>query len=156
MRTTIVSITDSEETSRALDVYFNTCMAATVESCFMTYRCSLLSGTLVRQADIFVMDMFSTDGTGPRAEGIFAAAKWLSLGKRALVISGAACADSIQDSLYWDLASEDKLTDRVLSILANPVPPPSALAPLRAHFGKYCRPAEDPHNRLDRAAFFQQ
>jgi len=145
MKATIVSITDTEETAKVLDTYFSTLMAETVVSYFMTYRRTLLSGTLVRQADLFVVELFSLDAIGPRAEGIFAGEKWLSLGKRAIIVSGAACADGIQSLLYWDLASKDGLHDRIMTVLAAPVTGPSALASLRAHFSKYCRPAEDPH-----------
>lgn len=146
MKAIIVSITDAEKTAKVLDTYFCTSMAEAVESCFMTYRQTLLSGRLVRQADLFVVELFSLDTIGPRAEGIFVAEKWLSLGKRAMIVSGTACADAVRSMLYWDLASEDRLMDRIKAVLAEPVASPYSLASVRAHFSKFCRAAEDPHN----------
>jgi hypothetical protein len=147
MRASIVFITETEDTAKALDLYARMMLAEKDESSFMTYRRALLSGTLVRQADIFVLELFSMDSLGPRAEGIFTAEKWLSLGKRSLVVSGEACSDTIQNSLYWDLAARDDLKDRIMAVLAAPLARPSDLTTLRAYFSKYYRHSEDPHQK---------
>lgn len=145
MKPTIVSITDSEETARALNLYVLAVMADRVDSYFMTYHRTLLSGTLIRQTDLFIVELFATDSVGPRAEGIFAAEKWISLGKRALVVSGAAYSQDIKSPLYWDLAASDELKDRITVVLDSPLARPSELDSAKARFRKYCRPAVDPH-----------
>jgi len=145
MRHTVISIADSEETAKAINLHLVVVMGERVDSYFMTYHRMLLSGTLVRQADLFLMELFTTDNLGPRAEGIFAAEKWISLGKRALIVSGAAIAQDIQSPLYWDLAASDELRDRIVSVLESPLSRLSDLDSVRERFRKYYRPAIDPH-----------
>ncbi|MDH4317450.1 MAG: hypothetical protein OEV64_03590 [Desulfobulbaceae bacterium] len=145
MKVSIVTITDTEDTARAFDLYVRIMLPQKAESSFMTYRRSLLSRTLVLRADIFVLELFSMDNLGPRAEGIITAEKWLSLGKRALVVSGEACSDIIQCPLYWDLAAKDDLKDRIMALAEAPLSLPSELNTLRTYFSKFYRRAEDPH-----------
>lgn len=148
MKATAVVIADSAETARAIDIYVRTAMSDAVETCYMTYRRPLLSGTLVRHADIFIVELFSMDSIGLRAEGILTAEKWLSFGKRALIVSGSARADTFTNPLFWDLAAKDQLRDRILSVLAVPAATPRALSLMKEYYRQYCRPAEDPHTRV--------
>jgi len=145
MRQTIITIADDEATAKALHLYIVTTMEERVDSYFMTYHRTLLSGTLVRQADLFLMELFTTDTVGLRAEGIFAAEKWISLGKRALIVSGSALAQNIQSPIYWDLAASDELRGRITSVLESPLSLPSDLDSVRERFRNYYRPAIDPH-----------
>jgi hypothetical protein len=147
MKSTAIVIADSEETARAIDIYMKAVMADTIEAYFMTYHHPLLSGALVRQADIFIVELFSMDNIGQRAEGLLTAEKWLSLGKRALIVSGMGCADAVANPLYWDLAAADQLGDRIFAVLAAPVADQAILRPMKARFRQYCRPAKDPHHR---------
>jgi hypothetical protein len=145
MKSTIVSIAEREETAKVLNRYLLAVFADHVDSFFMTYHRTLLSGTLIRQTDLFIVELFETDNVGPRAEGIFAAEKLISLGKRTIIVSGAACSESIRSPLYWDLGDPEELKDRILAAIETPLSHASDLNPVKAHFRRYCRPPEDPH-----------
>jgi len=148
MRRIIVSITEQADTAKAIDSYIRSTMNDHIDSYYMTYCGELLSGALIRQADLFVIELFATDSVGPYTEGLHAAVKWISLGKRALIVSGSAIAEKIESPLYWDLASRDTLKSRMISVLESPTPSPSALDTVKKHFHRYYRKAEDPHREL--------
>ncbi len=147
MSSVIVSVTERLETAKTLDLYIRSTMPDRVVSYFMTYQGELLSGSLIRQADLFVVELFASDAIGPYTEGLFAAEKWLSLKKRALIVSGNACADQIKNQLYWDLAAADDLCNRIDAVIRSSPFPPSALESVRKNYSRYCRPAQDPHHQ---------
>jgi hypothetical protein len=111
----------------------------------MTYSRSLLSGALLRRTDLFILELFRQDDVGFRAEAIFATEKWLSAGRRVLIVSGAAVSKNLNCALYWDLSAPDELRERISRVLREPPALISEIDPLRATFGTYCRPAIDRH-----------
>jgi hypothetical protein len=145
MKNIIVSVTDRKTTAQSLDVYFETVMHGLVSSYYMTYHDTRYSPELVRQTDLFVLDLFATDSRGLYTEGIFVAEKWLSFGKRVLVLSGAACAGVVNSHLYWDLEADGDLGVRITSLLEGPLPKAHDLTSVKAYFHKFYRRAEDPH-----------
>lgn len=145
MKWQLVSITDSEDLARLMDSYLRFFLGTSVDSIFMTYGRSLLSGTLIRQVDLFILELLRGDDIGYRAEGIFTAEKWLEAGKRVLIVSGDVLSAEMESPSYWDLSATDPLADRVHRLLNTPVPPVSALGVLRRAYAQYCRPLCDRH-----------
>jgi hypothetical protein len=146
MRACIVTITDTDALARSLDRYFRCFFGSRIESYFMTYRQTLLSGALLRNTDLFVLEMLTHDDIGFRAEGIFAAEKWACIGKKVLVISGSAQSDILNSRAYWDLSAPDPLHTRIQWMLDNPPLSTKDFSKLRKTFGEYCRPAVDHHH----------
>lgn len=145
MKLTLVSITDNEMTSRVLNLYFREVLTHSVDFFFTTYRRTQLARTHFRQADLFIVELFTTDEMGLRAEGIFAAEKLISLGKRSLIISGASKSSEIKSPVYWDLAAPEELRDRVFYLIKAPLPHETDLESTKRNFYKYYRPPLDPH-----------
>lgn len=145
MRNLIVSVTDQKTTAQALEIYLRAAMSRRVDFRYMTYHDTRYSPELVRQADLFLLELFATDSRGLYTEGILAAEKWLSLGKRVLVLSGAACAGTVNSPVYWDLGASDDLSDRIASLVEAPLPKLQEWAVMRACFHRFYRRAEDPH-----------
>jgi len=121
-------------------------MANKVESYFMTYGRSLLSGTLVNQTDLFLLELLRRDDIGYRAEGIFTAEKMIVSGKRSLIISGSAHSDTVNSLIYWDLAASESLHERIENLLKIPPLPRRNLDHLKKAFHEYCRPATNHHS----------
>lgn len=147
MNACIVTIADSEEMARTLDRYIRCFLGQSTESYFMTYEHNLLSGTLFRQADLFVLELLRKDDLGYRAEALFASEKWLPLGKKVLIVSGSAYSSHLDSSLYWDLSSAEPLSERLEHILREPVPSAEQLDSLKIAFQKHYRPAVNYHKR---------
>ena len=105
----IISITDTDELARSLNRYFKCFLGPRIESYFMTYERNLLSGSLLRQADLIVLELLRRDDIGFRAEGLYAAEKWVQIGKRILIVSGTTQSDIIDNPAYWDLAAANQL-----------------------------------------------
>jgi hypothetical protein len=145
MTTCIVSIADTEEMARTLDRYLRCHFGSRIESYFMTYGRNLLSGSLLRQTDLFILELLRRDDIGYRAEGIFAAEKWVPIGKRVLIVSGAAKLAAAELSSYWDLATLESLHERVQRLLERPPVPVRDFVRLKGSFKEYCRPAVDHH-----------
>lgn len=147
MKATLVTIADAEETARTLDIYLRSSLRDGIDSYFMTYSRTLLSGTLVRQMDLLILELLARDNAGYRAAAIFGAEKWVPLGKRVLIISGAAQSDTVNSPAYWDLAAADSLCERIQRLLDSPPIHVADLVKLKDRFRKYCRPAVDYHRR---------
>lgn len=147
MRATLVTIADTDETARTLDLYLRSSLGEDTDSYFMTYRRTLLSGTLVRRMDLLILELLARDNEGYRAEGIFGAEKWAMSRKRVLIVSGAARSDSIDCPGYWDLAAQDLLSERIRRLIDAPPIRIADLAGLKKQFSRYCRPAVDFHRR---------
>jgi hypothetical protein len=140
----IVSIADSEATARLLDACVQDATEHRAESFYMTYSHSLLSGSLLQQTGLFVLELLRRDDAGFRAEALFVAPRLLQIGKRVLIVSGTA-RTGIDMPLFWDLASPDALLDRIRLILNSPVATPDQIEPLMQAFASYCRPSVDYH-----------
>jgi len=152
MTACIVSIADTNEMARSLDRYLTCFFGSRIESYFMTYGRNLLSGSLLRQTDLFILELLRRDDIGYRAEGIFAAEKWAPIGKRVLIVSGAAHSAAGEHSLYWDLAAPESLHERVQQLLNRPPASLGDVVRLRELFKEYCRPAVDHHRRQNQVA----
>ena len=146
MMATIVSIVNTEEMARTLDRYLCCFLGQRIDSYFMTYEQRLLSGSLFRQTDLFVLELFRRDDIGYRAEAIPVAEKWASAGKRVLIVSGSAKAETVGSTSYWDLGSSDTLHERILSLLESPPASPSVFHAIRLVFADYCRPPKSYHH----------
>lgn len=140
MNACIVSITDSFDFSRTLDRYIHNFMGRRVLTYFMTYGQSLLSSTLVRQTDLFILETLRHDELGFCAEGIRYAEKLLTLGKRTLLISGSGFSDTMNCAIYWDISAMEPLHERIRILLQSPLPPKRELNPVRKVFKRNCRP----------------
>lgn len=145
MSACIVTIADTEELARTLDRYVHCFLGSDIESYFMTYNRNLLSGRLLRQADLFILELLRHDDIGYRAEALFAAEKWLPIGKRVLIVSCAASSDHLNIPLFWDLSARESLHARITRVLLEPVPALAQLDGLRVAYKEYCRPAIDYH-----------
>lgn len=145
MTACIVTIADTEELARTLDCYAHCFLGPDIESYFMTYTHNLLSGHLLRQADLFILELLRRDDIGYRAEAIFAAEKWLPIGKRVLIVSGTASSAHLNIPLYWDLSAHESLHARITRVLMEPVPAMTQLDGLRVAYKEYCRPAINHH-----------
>ena len=147
MKAYIVAIADTDEMARTLDRYLRCCFGGDrVESYFMTYGRNLLSGSMFRQADLFLLELFRRDYIGYRAEAIPVAEKWISASKRVLIFSGSALSDTVRSRAYWDLSASEPLHERIQHLLDSPTTPVLDFARLRVVFGAYCRPAVDHHH----------
>lgn len=147
MNKTLVTIADTADMARVIDRYLRASLGERIESYFMTYRRTLLSGSLVKHTDFFILELLTQDDAGYRAEGIFTAEKWMNSGKRVLIVSGTGQSDAIDCPNYWDLAAPDPLSDRILTLLDTPPAASTDLTLLRQRFGHYCRPAVDLHGK---------
>ena len=141
----IVTITNTDELARSLDRYLQCFLATGIESYYMTYRNSALSGPMVRNADLFILELLRRDDIGYRAEAIPVAEKFSAAAKRVLIVSGAAQATVVNSPAYWDLAALDPLHQRVRGLLGQPPLSPLDMAHMREVFREYCRPAVDHH-----------
>lgn len=148
MRACIAVIADTDALAGALNRAICAHFGESAEVYFMTYRRMVLSQVLARRADLLVLGLLRRDDVGHRAEGLYAAEKWLAAGKRTLVISSACLAENVDSALYWDLGSGDTLGTRIEGLLRVPVPTPSQLAPLWTVFNDYCRPPVDRHHEF--------
>lgn len=146
MTSCLVTIANTDEMARSIDRYLRCFLEGRIDSFFMTYDRTLLSGPLFRQADLFVLELLRRDQLGYRAEAIPVATKWASAGKRVLVISTMAQGDVVDSPFFWDLASHDLLHERVKELLENPPLRPDLLRPLESAFKAYCRPAPSGHH----------
>ena len=145
MKFIAVSIADTQEMARTLDRYLHCFFDPNIESYFMTYEQRLLSGSLFRKTDLFLLELLRRDNIGYRAEAIPAAEKWAAAGKRVLIISGAAKASRVNSTFYWDLASADSLHERITTLLDSPVPGSQVYNGLKQVFAEYSRPAASHH-----------
>lgn len=145
MRACIVSIADTEEMARTLDRYLHCFLADRIDSYFTTYGQHLLSGSLFRQTDLFILELLRRDDIGYRAEAIPVAEKWSSVGKRVLIISAAVEADIVNNLCYWDLAAPEALYERVQQLLNSPPAADRDFSRLKEVFKEYCRSAVDYH-----------
>jgi hypothetical protein len=146
MSALIVIITESDVLARALDRTLSITLGQHVETCFMTYQHSRLSGQLLRQADLFILEVLARDTLGYRVAGIDAAKKFATTGKKSLLISDRCKAEKIGSLYYWDAASPDHLPERVLKVLTLPPPDQEAFVALQKGFAVWCRPPHDGHH----------
>jgi len=147
MSALIVIIMESETTSRAVAETLDATLGNLIETTHMTYHNSLLSRTLMLHTHLFILDLFSNDKQGRRAEGIFVAESFAKANYCSLVISSLACADRINSPYYWDFAATDYLPNRVHALLMNQVQMPAdAYTPLKKAFPSQYRPPHDGHH----------
>lgn len=146
MSALIVTITDTDELAQAIDRYLRTLLKDHVDVCYMTYENSRLSGQLVRQADMFLLELFRRDAFGYRAEGLYVAERFATNNKRVLLFSGDIKAGQVESEYYWDLASLDSLFLRVERLLAAPRPVAARFGDIAGIFNEFCRPALDSHH----------
>jgi len=147
MSVCVVTITDAEELARVVDSYLRCLFGSEVESYFMTYSRSLLSGSLLRKTDLFILELLRRDDLGYRAEALFAAEKWAPLGKRVLVVSGGTSSGDVGSPAYWDMAASDTLCERIRNCLHAPPASAQDIQRMRTRFVAWCRPAADHHGR---------
>ncbi len=142
-----VILTDDYQLSKLVHLYLESFCRHTLDSVYMAYGQSGLSGSLYRRADLFILGLLRQDDIGYRAEGLSTAEKMAQNGYRILLISGCAAADKLNSMYYWDLAAADPLHERINHLLKSEPPPYGALNVIKEHFRAYCRPAID-HHRL--------
>lgn len=143
MNTLIVVIMETELAARAVARCLETTLGDAVETVSMTYRHSHMSRELMLRTDLFVLDVFNRDRLGPRAEGVFVAERFAAAGYRSLLCTASARADQVACRLYWDVAAEDNLPERVLRNLEQPPPDVADFAPLRQQFADWYRKPYD-------------
>ena len=141
----LVIIMKSESTAKAVAQSLDVTLGDRVETLYMTYANSRLSRGILLRTDLFLLDVFNEDALGLRAEGIFAAERFAASGHRVLLITANSLADKIDSPFYWDMASSDFLPERVISVLAQPIPRLDDFVKLRQIFASYCRKPHDGH-----------
>ena len=147
MKALVVIITETNLLARTLDRCLSIVLEGHIETSFMTYHQSRLSKAILDQTDLFILDLFSHDALGCRAEGIGVAELFTKAGRRTLLISNQAKANVVGSDYYWDLASPDHLPERVLRLLKQPMPLGILdFSALKEVFASYCRPVHDRHD----------
>ena len=146
MRSQLVIIMESWAAAKAVAQCLDVTLGDRVETLYMTYGNSRMSREILMRTDLFLLDVFNRDPLGPRAEGIFVAERFVGSGRRTLLLAAQARADRLDCRWYWDMAASDSLPERVLSVLAEPVPQVKDFAVLRNAFAPYCRKPYDGHH----------
>ncbi len=117
MQKTAVIITNTEVLSEAIAGYLNILLK--METYAFTYENSdLLSGEIFNNADIFIFGLLRVyDNFRIRAEGIPSAQWAIKGGKRALIVAPEVNCDKIRSPIYWDVACDDEIKDRIKGVL---------------------------------------
>ena len=139
MKSCIVSICNTSELAMAVDHYCLQFLDSVIESYHFTFNERKLSQRLIRQTDLFILELLAHDDVGYYAAAIPVAEKWLKTGKKVLIVSGAAKSMLVDVIWYWDLGAKDPLYERIARLLETPLPHPGVFAPLREIFSAYCR-----------------
>jgi len=148
MNASVFIIAETLYLAKAVQAYLETTSAHALDCTAWTYGRDGIPGERFRSADLLILTLLGRDDLGYRAEGLGTAEKLVGTRRRVLLISGRAIATDIRCPYYWDLASDDTLSQRVQSLLRMPPPTASDYAELKEHFRDYIRPAVDRHRML--------
>lgn len=79
----------------------------------------ILIPRVLRETDLFVLELWRTYSTGLRAEGLAVAEELIRQRSLPLVVSPLAFAEALDLAWYWDMAARDSLAARCKRLLRN-------------------------------------
>ena len=79
----------------------------------------MLIPRVLRETNLFVLELWRTYSTGLRAEGLAVAEELIRQRSLPLVVSPLAFADTLDLAWYWDMAARDSLAARCKRLLRN-------------------------------------
>lgn len=144
-----VIITDHIDLARGVARYLRFVAGGNWETFYLTYeqREGRLSPTLTAETDLFILGLLRSYPGGMRAEAIPVAEVLIRTGKRVLVVSGGVAPGLRNVAMFWDLASDVSLADRIAGAADGAVNWQDGLGRLRETFSAYASPPVHGHHR---------
>lgn len=106
-------ITDSVRLGEALERSVRRSIGESVDVVRLTYDQCKRHPHILRESDYYVLELLRNYPGGMRVEGVTLAERLVQSGKRVLVVSCLSLGNVVATPVYWDVASDDSLDDRL-------------------------------------------